>query len=156
MSSKAFTLIELLVVIVLISIIATFSTLAFHVGDHFQQAKNTARHLRDVISLAQEEAVSESALLSLAIDAKGYQVFRYVDDHWEPFSHDKILGFSAFEPAIVAKLHSALPKIFFQSDGEITPFTLDIYKQGASTMYRLEGKANGEVHQIQLPRRASE
>ena len=84
-SQKGFTLIEIMVVVVIIAVLMGAVTLSFPpVGDKL--LKENAERFSALISLAQDEAILQSAEIALEVDEKGYGFYRNENNSWASLS----------------------------------------------------------------------
>lgn len=141
---KAFSLIELLVVLLIISIVTAIAVIAFRDFGRGRRDKLALKQFYNVMSLAQQRAILQPAVLGLVLTKNGYVFYRYwQDDHaktagWKRLSEDHLSKLSGFLSDITIKLDtkyvafspktasSVSPKIIFLPSGDVTPFTVTV------------------------------
>jgi len=153
---KGFTLIEIMVVVVVIAVLMGAVTLAFPpVGDKLLK-ENTER-FSALISLAQDEAILQSAEVALEIDDKGYSFYRNENNSWSalsesPFKKRQLpvdITSKLFLDGISTNLEERendSPQIVFLSSGEMTPFTYRLFYEKESSA-TIKVSATGEIEQ---------
>lgn len=159
-----FTLIELLVVLIVISIIATFAVLA--TGDFGQEKRRKAatEKLVMLISLAQQKAILEPAILGVGLSERSYTFYRYKiipernTGHWQAIKKDRLLRQERLPKGVTIQVkqtqqrifpeenkQAKIPQIILLPSGDITPFTVIVSSKDKKKKYRIVGKDNGEI-----------
>lgn len=128
-NSRGFTLIEIMVVIVIIGITIGFALIAFGDFGHSKRVLFAIEHLSSQLKLAQQQALLENTTLGLEIDTKSYQIVELKNGTWHSFKTGPFKThyfpdhtFIFFKKIIHSK--SQQPKIFINSQGELSPFNL--------------------------------
>ena len=159
MSNRAgFTLIEILIVVLIISITTSFIVLNMNTNRASPRViEDTARQLRLVIDVAQEQAVLQPAELGIRFELHHYRVVRLLvgndnEAKWWDVENDRLLREHVIPENVNVTVEidnedniSLSPQIQFYSSGDMTPFTIEIGNFGNPAQFTLEGKANGEV-----------
>lgn len=168
-SMAGFTLIELLVVIFIISIVTSVALLSVGHNEN-RQLESFANELAQRVTLAEEQAMLQPAVLGLILDESSYQFAAYspaVGDKkptWTPIQ-DKILGQHPIPRDIelgveVGGKHFTKtdeeettkdPQVIISTNGDLTPFTIYIGKRGKTPRYVIRGDADGNVVTSLLP-----
>lgn len=154
---RGFTLIEILIVLLIISIVAGVAVMSTHNNDR-KQSELLAYQLRNVIRLAQQEALLRPATLGLAFADNSYQFFIYDFDEknqkesWLPIN-DGPLSLHTYSQSlqIAVKVNDKLltlrgePILTITPSGKMSQFTIYIGKWDAEPSYQIQGEANGEM-----------
>jgi general secretion pathway protein H len=169
-SIAGFTLIELLVVIFIISIVTSVALLSIGRNEN-RQLESFANELAQRVTLAEEQAMLQPAVLGLRVDEFSYQFVTYNPSSgekkptWIPVQ-DKILGGQYLIPrdielgVEVGGKHLATsdeedtikhPQVVISTNGDLTPFTIYVGKKGKSPRYIIRGEADGNVVTTLLP-----
>lgn len=135
-----FTLIELVVVMVIFAIIVTMATI--NIGDpQVKRIKQSSTRVATLIQLAKEQAIFNSQDYALSVWESGYSFYILNETGWVPVTNDRIfrtrelpdgLQFDLFLDdikVILAQQDKKKPQVFITSDGEISPFKLNISDQ---------------------------
>ena len=149
----AFTLIEILVVIFIIGIMIGLVTLSlgdFGVGKRIQIAANT---FEEYMVLLEDIAIIESTMYSIRIEKEGCSTYRWRNNQWQLLPSPGIFKKKSFPTQAVARLitSSKNKEIIIQSDGSITPFTLNFSNKNA-LVTQVIGQKSGQVQTIQVPK----
>lgn len=154
---KGFTLIEVLVVLFIISIVTAIALLT--IGNNEQrEVKQFAEELTQILTLAEEQAMLQPTVLGLALNQDSFHFASYQleadkkKNYWKPL-HDNLLGKhripSDIEVNIKMGKESGLPnhepQIIISTNGDLTPFTIYVGKQGEKPLYEIKGDADGHV-----------
>ena len=136
-TQKGFTLFEVIVVVAIISFALTIATIS--IGD--PQVKRMKQHSERVVALiqlVQEQAIFNSQDYALSIWQSGYAFYTLNEAGWTQVSGDRVfrqrelpdgLEFVLYLDGIRVTLEredKKKPQIFVTSDGEVSPFQLDI------------------------------
>lgn len=148
-----FTLIELLVVIVIISIVASIAMVTISANQHKRFATD-ANQLRNLILLAEEEALLRPGSFGISVRAHQIQFFAYYEEErrWQPMT-ETLLGVHTYDndTELSLKMHDTLipqsnePAIIISANGDLTAFTLLIGKTHNKPCYQLIGNENGAL-----------
>lgn len=71
-----FTLLEILIVMVIMSIVAGFAVMTISYNRN-SQVEQIAKQLKNIITLAEEEAILQSTTLGLAFTQHSFQFYQY-------------------------------------------------------------------------------
>lgn len=157
---KGFTLIELLVVLFIISIVTATALLSIG-HNQGKRLETFANDLAQLISLTQEQALLQPAVLGLLIKENSLQFMIYQPlpnqktSTWQVFD-DNVLKSRAIPNGISVRLqekssdeseddNNQTPQIVFSTNGDVSPFILYISQSGSSPRYMIQGEANGNV-----------
>tara|TARA_R110002096_G_scaffold394198_1_gene589467 strand:- start:1860 stop:2360 length:501 start_codon:yes stop_codon:yes gene_type:complete len=134
---SGFTLIEVIVVIAIIGFVLTIATIS--IGDpQVKRMKQTSERFSALIQLAKEQAIFNSQEYALSLWDSGYAFYTLNENGWELLTDDKIFRTRSLPDGIEHELYldgvkvnlasedKKKPQIFITSDGEVSPFRLDI------------------------------
>ncbi len=134
---SGFTLIEIIVVIAIIGFVLTIATIS--IGDpQVKRMKQTSERFTSLIQLAKEQAIFNSQEYALSVWDTGYAFYILDQSGWVEVTDDRIFRNRTLPDGIEHKLYldgikvvlsaedKKKPQIFITSDGEISPFQLDI------------------------------
>ena len=134
---NGFTLVEIVVVMVIFAIIVTMTTIS--IGDpQVKRMQQNSERVATLIQLAKEQAIFNSRDYALSIWESGYAFYTLNENGWTPVSNDRIfrqrelpdgLQFNLYLDdikVILTQEDKKKPQVFITSDGEISPFKLDI------------------------------
>lgn len=165
--AKGYTLIEILIVIFIISIVSTVALLTIGHNQN-RRLETLAKQLTQLLTLAEEQAMLQPAVLGLSIGESSFQFLSYQPDaegkrmRWIVMQ-DKSLQSRAIPDGVALTLQMAdpastedeskrqSPQIIISTNGDITPFTLSIGKKGNAPRYVVKGEADGTVTSHELP-----
>ena len=132
-----FTLIEIVVVVAIISIALTMATIS--IGDpQVKRMKQSSERVAALIQLVKEQAIFNSRDYALSIWDSGYAFYSLNENGWIPVEDDRIFRPRKLPDGLEFVLHldglevilerqdKKKPQIFITSDGEISPFQLEI------------------------------
>ena len=145
---RGFTFIEIVVVIAIFSIAVTMITI--NLGDpQFKRMSHTRNQIASLVQLAAEQAIFNSQDYGITVWQSGYEFLTLTEEGWIPVNNDRIfrsrelpegLAFDLFldglqvnldrekqEPRSIEERDN--PQIFITSDGEISPFRLELNDQ---------------------------
>ena len=172
--SNGFTLIEILVVIVLIGIISAIALLSLDNLGEDRELQTEAKRIASLIELTSDEATFQGRNFGLRLMQNGYQFFEHdpLIGIWREVFLDNLMQqrqlkqgteFALFLESKqilldVATIDSApnnniedgltqeyLPHILFLSNGDITPFNLEIIRNSDQTRIVLSVSENGII-----------
>ncbi len=136
-TQHGFTLVELVVVMVIFAIIVTMATIS--IGDpQAKRIKHSSNQVASLIQLAKEQAIFNSQDYALSIWESGYGFYLLDESGWVPVTGDRIfrsrelptgLEFNLYLDdlkVILTQTDKEKPQVFITSDGEISPFRLEI------------------------------
>jgi general secretion pathway protein H len=149
---RGFTLIEVLVVIVIISIIATGSLVAFGDFGASRKAIVFAEQFSSYLKLVRQRAILEMNTLGINVTKEGYETFRFEQGKvWQAMPKNSLFHWQSFPAKVVVTLHSTIknntrtPDIIIQSSGDMSEFTLDFGTLAEPNKVTLVGQHNGEI-----------
>ncbi len=132
-----FTLIEIVVVVAIISIALTMATIS--IGDpQVKRMKQSSERVAALIQLVKEQAIFNSRDYALSIWDSGYAFYSLNENGWIQVEDDRIFRPRKLPDGLEFVLHldglevilerqdKKKPQIFITSDGEISPFQLEI------------------------------
>lgn len=136
-TQTGFTLFEVIVVIAIISFALTIATIS--IGDpQIKRIKQHSERIASLIQLVREQAIFNSQDYAISIWQSGYAFYTYDATGWLPVSGDRIFRIRELPEELEFYLHldgikvnleredKKKPQIFITSDGDISPFQLDI------------------------------
>lgn len=161
MKQAGYTLIEILIVLFIISIVTTVALLSIGYNEN-KQMESFANEVKEILTLAEEQALLTPNVLGLSFDEHVFQFARL------SFSNDKkkwllledsILGKHAIPENIQIRIEVGNtflktnhdeegpinPQIVISTNGDITPFTIYVGKKGSKPRYAIIGDADGNV-----------
>jgi general secretion pathway protein H len=150
--AAGFTLVEVLVVLFIMSIVTSVALLTINHNEN-RRLEAFTNELVQRMTLAEEEAMLQPAVLGLSIQDGMIQFARYqpVENEkkisWQPL-HDHVLSDVAIPAGMEVNAKSSGKKIawiIFSTNGDITPFTIYIAKKGKSPRYIINGDAGGNI-----------
>ena len=134
---RGFTLIEIVVVVVIISIVIGMTTIS--IGDpQAKRIKQSSTRVATLLQLAKEQAIFNSQDYALSVWESGYAFYTLSETGWNIIADDRIFrtrdlpeGLEFFLylddlKVILEREDKKKPQIFITSDGEISPFKLEI------------------------------
>ena len=133
---KGLTLIEIVIVIAIISITMAMTTISFGNPQQKQIEQHSAR-MSALIQLAREQAIFNGQDYALGVTTSGYGFYQLTESGWQIIDDDTLfrsrqlnqdLNFKLYLDGIRVKLYYEFegPQIFINSDGEVTPFQINI------------------------------
>lgn len=148
--SRGFTLIELLIVIFIISIVTAVAMLSVHVNDN-KRMQAVANEIAETITLAEEEAILQPAVLGMSLHGQAMQFMLYqptAKEKWVVVQNDDGgLKTHTFPADIKLNIVSSgkMPQVIISNNGAITPFSIYIGKQSAEARFIVRGESDGNV-----------
>lgn len=161
-AAAGFTLIEILVVIFIISIVTSIAILSIGHNEN-KKLEAFASDLTQMISLAEEQAMLQPAILGILLQNRTIQWMAWQpvqngrQSGWLPLQ-DKLLGLHAVPANVELKLmigsavsasqqdkNIQTPQITISTNGDITPFRLYVGKRGQPPRYVITGDTDGNV-----------
>lgn len=164
-NALGFTLVEVLVVILIISIVTSVALLSVGHNEN-KKIETFAKELTQVVSLASEQAMLQPVILGMAINEHSFEFLRYEasqddkENHWQPLN-DNLLGRHEIPHGVSVEvkvqnnqIHTeekgVVPQIIFSTNGDITPFTIQVGKKGERPRHAIIGEADGHLTQKAL------
>lgn len=154
-----FTLIEILIVIFIISIVTSVALLTIGHNEN-KKMETFAKELTQVVSLAEEQAMLQPNILGIAFNDGSLQFLKYAKERdqevWVPVDDDNINKINIPKGInIKVKVQNkripesseskGLPQIVFSTNGDITPFTIEVGKKGEKPRHLIIGEADGHL-----------
>jgi general secretion pathway protein H len=134
---SGFTLIEIIVVLIIISVVLTVATIS--IGDpQVKRMKQTSERFTALIHLAKEQAIFNSQEYALSVWDSGYAFYTLDQQGWVLLTDDRIFRERILPDGIEHELYldgvkvvlssedKKKPQIYITSDGEVSPFQLNI------------------------------
>ncbi len=165
-AQRGFSLLELLVVIAIIGILVGAVVLSVSVVGSDREAEQEVHRLRGLIDLLHEDSLMQSRDYGLMLTTGGYRFYSYDYKQlkWLEVAGDKLLQ----EHPVRAQLELALaldgkdvklekkfetidrekdpqPQVMILSSGEITPFVLDVSRDGVRGHFSLTADLDGKL-----------
>lgn len=158
--AKGFTLIEILIVVLIISIVTGVALLSVHHNEN-KRIEAFANEMKQLLQLAEEQAMLEPRVLGLSFHAQSFQFSNYdplpklKNNQWLQ-REDKILGMRTIPRGIEINVdipnqgkdtekETGHPQIVISTNGDVTPFTIYIGKKGQQPSYAIVGQADGVI-----------
>jgi general secretion pathway protein H len=158
---RGFTLVEILVVIVIVGVIISFAVLSIGGRAVDERLDNEARRLRELITLAADEAVLQGTELGFVQTVEGYAFLALRDGKWGYAAAEGPMRPRLLEPPFRIQLRvdgrpaaplalddervELKPQVLLLSSGEATEFSLELRAHQHPAYYRLQGDALGRV-----------
>jgi general secretion pathway protein H len=164
-AQRGFTLLELLVVVAIIGLLVGAATLSLGALGNDREMEQETRRLGSMMALLNEEALMQTRDYGIRFTETGYGflVFDYTQAKWvEPLT-DELLEPHALQPQLVLRLFldgrevqlernfesldadEPQPQVMVLSSGEVTPFRIELMRDGNDGRYELEGALDGTV-----------
>ena len=151
--SAGFTLLELLVVVAIIGLLAGAVTLSWARSATTERSSEETNRLRSMIDLLHEEALMQTRDYGVMFSETGYRfyVFDYQQLKWVLPPVDRLLEQHALRPQLSMALvldgrnvplvrdfesqdvENPEPQVMLLSSGEVTPFTIEMQRDGHRT-----------------------
>lgn len=157
--TSGYTLLEILVVLVIISIVAGMAVLTIGHNER-REMQAFARDLEQTLTLAEEQALLQPAMLGLMLTTQSFGFYEYrkkdTEFSWRPIT-DRELGPHPIPKGLELRLtindhilplestEAKTPTLFVSTNGTITPFVLLIGKKNQPPCYQLVGHADGSI-----------
>jgi general secretion pathway protein H len=168
-SSAGFTLLELLVVVAIIGLLSAAVALSWRAVGNDQEMEQETGRLRSMIDLLREEALMQSRDYGLMFTQTGYRfyVFDYRQLEWVEAQRDRLLQPHALRPLLSMTLflegrdvplvpdfesqdiENPEPQVMLLSSGEVTPFEVEMSREGIEGRFELNVALDGKVDVVQ-------
>jgi len=164
-AARGFTLLELLVVVTIIGILVGAVVLSLGSLGYDREIEQETNRLRSLLSLLHEESLMQSRDYGVMFTATGYRfyIYDYNKLSWVEPLDDRLLELYHLRP----QLNMALvldgrevqllrdfddqdvdkpdPQVLVLSSGELTPFTLEMSREGRDGRFALSGELDGTL-----------
>jgi len=161
-----FTLLELLVVVTIIGIFVGAVVLSIGAVGPDREAEQEAQRLRGLIALLHEDALMQSRDYGLLLTSGGYRFYAYDYKQlkWLQVAGDRLLDEHALRKQLelglvldgkdvklekkfetIDREKDPTPQVMILSSGELTPFVLDVSRDGTNGRYALTGELDGKL-----------
>lgn len=136
-TQTGFTLFEVIVVVAIISFALTIATISIG-NPQVKRMKQHSERVASLIQLVKEQAIFNSRDYAVSIWESGYAFYTLDQSGWLLVSDDRIFRTRELPDGLEFALHldgvkvtleredKKKPQIFITSDGEISPFQLDV------------------------------
>jgi len=160
--ARGFTLIELLVVLLIIGIM--MGAIGFSMGTRERQLETEAERLAALMKLARQETLLTAAETAVGFHAEGYHFYRRHEEQWLLLTEGALrprrldpdfkleLRFPEEDDGLVQLPYlnddeegRMLPRVYFLSGGEVTPFELRLAVESHERGLVLRGNLQGEI-----------
>lgn len=160
-SLQGFTLIEILVVLFIISIVTSVALMSISHNES-KQLEAFTDELVQTISLAEEQAMLQPVVLGLSMRDKTLQFVTLKNelaaekkDKWTSFEDhllnkhaipdDVHISIDVGQQKVSSNEEVSHPQVIISTNGDLTPFSIYIGKQGSKPSYVITGDADGNV-----------
>lgn len=164
-----FTLLELLVVLVIIGIMVAMAVLSFGVLGRDRQAEDESRRFWTVLQQAREEGEMQVEDLGIFVANGAYEYLRFDSrkDEWQPIEGDELFQQRELPEGLRFRLRLESrevvlkpnlpqrgdkdenkknpPHIMVLSSGDVSPFELEIEREGQPALWRVTAHANNNL-----------
>jgi general secretion pathway protein H len=160
-----FTLLELLVVVAIIGMLVGAVTLSMGALGNDRGLQDETNRLRSVLDLLHEESLLQSRDYGVMFTATGYRfyVYDYQEQTWVVPQTDRLLQEHVLEPQLELSLvldgrnvplerdfesqdvENPEPQIMLLSSGEVTPFMVEVERDGIDGRFELTAALDGEL-----------
>jgi general secretion pathway protein H len=164
-SQRGFTLLEILVVVAIIGMLIGAATLSMGALGNDREMEQETQRLRSMVGLLNEEALMQTRDYGVLFTQVGYRfvVFDYPLAKWVEPLGDELLEPHALEPELSMRLFldgrevqlqrtfesldpdEIEPQIMLLSSGEVTPFTIELARDGNDGRFKLTTELDGAV-----------
>jgi general secretion pathway protein H len=162
---RGFTLLELLIVVAIIGLLVQAVTLSMGALGNDRDIEQEAGRLRSVIDLLREEALMQSRDYAIMFTETGYRfyVFDYQQLEWVQPPNDRLLERHSLPQQVSMALvldgrdvplerdfesqeiENAEPQVMLLASGELTPFTVEVGRDGIDGRFEITAELDGTV-----------
>jgi general secretion pathway protein H len=166
---RGFTLIEILVVLVIVGIMVAIATLSLGVLGRDEESEDEARHIWATLQQAREEGELQGIDVGVFVAAEEYEFLRYdgrrgkwlqitEDPFYAPRKLPEGLRFRLWlesreivmKPGMVDRSDADEdkkwpPQIMVLSNGDVSPFQLEIERDNANALWRVTGLVDTDL-----------
>lgn len=166
---SGFSLLELLVVVAIIGLLVQAVTLSMGALGNDREIAQEGRRLKGMIELLQEEALMQTRDYGVMFTATGYRfyVYDYQQLAWIDPQTDRLLAPYALRPQLEMALvldgrqvplerdfesqdiENPEPQIMLLASGEVTPFTIEMSREGIDGRFELAVELDGKVSVVE-------
>jgi len=153
------------VVVAIVGILAGAVVLSLGSLGNDRQIKEEIGRLRSMVDLLHEESLMQSRDYGIMFTATGYRfyLYDYLQLAWVESRDDRLLQQHALRPQLAMALvldgrevalepdfesqdvDNAEPQVMLLASGEVTPFTLEMSREGLAGRFELTAELNGEL-----------
>jgi general secretion pathway protein H len=164
-NQAGFSLLELLIVVAIIGLLAGAITLSIGALGNDRELEEETNRLRSFIDLLHEESLMQTRDYGVMFTATGYRfyVYDYQQLIWVEPQTDRLLRQHALRPQLSLSLvldgrdvplerefddqdiENPEPQIMLLSSGEVTPFTIEMAREGIDGRFELTTALDGKV-----------
>jgi general secretion pathway protein H len=152
-------------VVAIIGLLVQAVALSWRSIGNDQELEQETGRLRGMVDLLNEEALMQSRDYGIMFTQTGYRfyVFDYQQQEWVVPQADRLLETHALRPLLSLSLvldgrevalepdfesqdvETPAPQVMLLSSGEVTPFTVEMRRDGIEGRYELTAELNGDI-----------